>query len=98
MLQTNINALGLVVSETIFKVFTLKIYFQPVWPRYEMDLNLLDNFKEGHIRIIPAKFGQNSASSLGGDVIWSNCWRRTTTHNGHPTITIANHEPMAQVS
>ena len=25
--------------------------------------------KEGHIRIIPAKFGQNPTSSLGGDVI-----------------------------
>ena len=25
--------------------------------------------KEGHIRNIPAKFGQNPTSSLGGDVI-----------------------------
>ena len=33
-----------------------------------MNQNHLNNFKEGHIRIITAKFGQNSASSLGGDV------------------------------
>ena len=26
-------------------------------------------YKEGHIRIIPAKFGQNPTSNLGGDVI-----------------------------
>ena len=25
--------------------------------------------KEGHIRIIPAKFGKNQAGSLGGDVL-----------------------------
>ena len=41
-------------------------------------------FKEGHIRIIPTKFGQNPASSLGGDILWSNCWRRTT-HDGRRT-------------
>ena len=29
--------------------------------------------KEGHVRIIPAKCGQNLASSLGGDVFGSNC-------------------------
>ena len=29
------------------------------------DANHLNNFKEGHIRIIPTKFGQNPASSLG---------------------------------
>ena len=35
---------------------------------------------EGHIRIIPAKIGQNPASRLEGFVIWSNCgscWRCT---------------------
>ena len=31
--------------------------------------------KEGHIRIISAKFGKNPASSLG-DVLWSNRWWR----------------------
>ena len=30
--------------------------------------------KEGHMRIIPAKFGQYPASSLGGDVLWSMKW------------------------
>ena len=53
-------------------------------------------FKESHIRIIPTKFGKNPTSSLGGDVLWNYCWRRTT-HDGHPTIIIAHHEPMAQV-
>ena len=38
-----------------------------------MEGNNLNNFKEGHIRIIPTKFGQNPASSLGGDVLWSIC-------------------------
>ena len=33
-----------------------------------MDWNHLNNVKEAHIRIIPTKFGQNPASSLGGDV------------------------------
>ena len=45
-------------------------------------------FKEGLKRIIPTKFGKNLASSLGGDVIWSNCWRRKTDiqhhHNSSP--------------
>ena len=33
-----------------------------------MDRDHLNNFNEGYIRIIPAKFGQNPASSLGGEV------------------------------
>ena len=50
--------------------------------------------KESHIRIIPAKFGQNPESSLGGDVFWSNYWRHTTqvarrTSNGHNSSTWA---------
>ena len=56
--------------------------------------------KEGSsIRISPAKFSQNSAISLVGDVLWSNCWWNTT-HDSRPTtdITIAHQEPMAQMS
>ena len=35
-----------------------------------MDHNHLNNYiKEDHIRITPAKFGKNPASSLGGDVL-----------------------------
>ena len=34
-----------------------------------MDRNHLNNLKKGHIRIIPTKFGQIPASSLGGDVV-----------------------------
>ena len=52
--------------------------------------------KDNHMRIIPAKFGQNPAYSIG-DVLWSNCWLGTT-HARHPIITIAHHEQMAQVS
>ena len=44
--------------------------------------------KEGHIKIIPAKFGPNPASSYG-DVLWSNCWRRMTDDR-HSMITIAH--------
>ena len=53
--------------------------------------------KEGHIWIIPAKFGQNPASSLGGDVLWSNCSRRTT-HGGRRTSNIHNTSPWANDS
>ena len=49
--------------------------------------------KEGHIRIIPPKFGQNPACSLG-----SNLKQLLTTDKGHPMITIAHHELMAKVS
>ena len=50
--------------------------------------------KEGHIRIIPTKFGQNPASSLGGDVVWSNCWRQTI-HDGRRTSNDHNSSPWA---
>ena len=52
--------------------------------------------KEGHIRIIPIKFGQNPASSLG-DVVWSNCWRQTT-HNAWRTSNDHNSSPWANGS
>ena len=50
--------------------------------------------KEGHIRIIPAKFGKNPAGSLGGDDKTTGDGR-SMIQDGHPTITIAHHEPMA---
>ena len=34
--------------------------------------------KEDNIRFISCKFGQHLASSLGENVLWSNCCRRTT--------------------
>ena len=46
--------------------------------------------KEGHIRIIPTKFGQNPASSLGEDVVWSNCWDGRRTSNDHNSSPWAN--------
>ena len=61
MLHT--KALGLAVSEK--KIFHLENLFFSL-----CDLVMqLDNFKAGHIRIILAKFGQNPASTLGGDVL-----------------------------
>ena len=53
--------------------------------------------KEGHIRIISSKFGQNPASSLGIGVIWSNCGRRTT-HDGRRTPNDHNSSPWANGS
>ena len=44
-------------------------------------------------KIIPAKFGQNPASSCLKQLLTV----LRTTNNGHPMITIANLEPMAQV-
>ena len=40
------------------------------------------------------KFGEIPPSGLGGDVVL----RKLLTDNGHPMITIAHLEPMAQVS
>ena len=59
-----------------------------------MDRNHLTILKEGHIRIIPTKFGQNPASSLEE----MSLKQLLTTEDGHPMITIAHPEPMAQVS
>ena len=66
MLHTNIKALGLVVSDKkIFKVFICKIYFSLC----DLDMQQTETFwtilKEGHVRFISAKFGQNPASTLG---------------------------------
>ena len=65
-----------------------------------MDRNHLNIFlKKGHKRIIPTKFGKNPANSLGGDAFEAIVDdTRCTTDDGHPTITIAHHEPKAQVS
>ena len=58
--------------------------------------------KEGHIRVIPAKVVRNSSGSLGGvvlEAIVDDGRRRQITRDaGHPTITLAHHEPMPQVS
>ena len=54
-------------------------------------------FTEGHIGISPTKFGQNPASSLEGDFIWSNCWQ-WTTHNGQQTSNDRNSSPWANGS
>ena len=41
-------ALGFLVSgQKIFKVFISKIYFKPLWPRYETDQNRSNNFGRG---------------------------------------------------
>ena len=51
--------------------------------------------KEGHMGIIPAKFGQNPARCL--DVVFKEIVDRHRTNDRLPTITIAHLEPMAQV-
>ena len=51
-------------------------------------------FKEGYIRIVPIKFGQNPASSLGEVALWSNCWQRTT-HDWRQTFNDQNSSPWA---
>ena len=66
-----------------------------------MDRNRLNNLilKACHISFIPTKFGHNPASSLESmsfEAIVEDA--RHTTDEGHPTITIAHNEPMAQVS
>ena len=77
--------------KSIFSLFDLDMQqTKPIWTI----------IKEGYMRSITAKFGQNQASSLGGDVLWSSCWGHTMddpmTHNGRRTS--AEHETMAQVS
>ena len=62
--------LGLVISDKkIFKVFISKIYFSPCYTNMQRTEIYLIFIVEGHIRIIPAKFDENPASSLGGDVL-----------------------------
>ena len=92
----NIKALGLKGSEKkIFKDFILNIYFSMCdldmqWTRTIWNFN-----KKGHIRIIPAKFGQKSSQ-----------WFRKRcplkqllmTDDGYPTITIGRTEPLLQVA
>ena len=52
----------------IFKSFQL---IKSIFNLCDLDMQqaIWTIIKEGHIRIIPAKFGQNPTSSLGGDVI-----------------------------
>ena len=60
----NIKALGLVVSEKkSFNFFILKIYFNPCDLAKQWTGTIWTILKEGHIRIIPTKLGQNPASS-----------------------------------
>ena len=58
----------IVLDKKIFKVFISKIYLSPC--DLEMQrTGLLNSYTDGHISIIPVKFGKNPASSLGGDVL-----------------------------
>ena len=44
-----------------------------IFSLYDIDMQqtgtIRTSIKEGHIRIIPVKFGQNPAGNLGGDVL-----------------------------
>ena len=53
-----------------FQSFHLEnLFFLPVRPKYATDQKHLNIFKEGHIRLISSKFGQNPASGEEGDVL-----------------------------
>ena len=66
----NIKALGFVVSEKkIFKKFHPQNLVLACVAYICHELKPFKQFKKGFIRIIPTKFGQNPASSLGGDVL-----------------------------
>ena len=63
-----LQAQGLVVSDKqIFKIFISKIYYSLCDLDLQQTETIRTIIKEGRIRIIPAKFDQNRASSLGGD-------------------------------
>ena len=65
--MTNIKALGLVVlDKRISKVFLLpgNSMFSPSDLVMQRTVPILTNVKGSYIRIIPAKFGKNPASSL----------------------------------
>ena len=58
--------------------------------------------KDDHIRLIPAKFGKNPDGSLGGDVLWSNCWYQTSNnHNIYSRrkkqMTLLQHKDIGRV-
>ena len=62
----NIKALGLVVSDKkILKFSSQKSIFSLCDLNMQCTINILPIIKEGHIRINPAKFDKNPASSLG---------------------------------
>ena len=53
-----------------------------VWPRYATNRSNRTLIKEGQIRIIPAQFGQNPGSSLGGELLTTHAgWRLSNDHN-----------------
>ena len=52
-----------------FKIFILKIFFSLCDLDMQQTETVWTIIKEVYIRIIPAKFGQNPASCLGGDVL-----------------------------
>ena len=78
-------------EEDFFKVFNLKIFFSLCELDMQCTKTNLNIFKEGHIRIIPTKFGKKSASSLRDPLK-----QLLTTDDAHSTITITRHEPQAQ--
>ena len=93
----------MVSEKKILKVFILKIFFSLCDLDMQWTGPIWIFFKDGHIRIIPTKFGQIPASSLG-IVLWSNCWRRTmdnrrcTIHTGRRTSNDHNSSPWANGS
>ena len=64
-IQWNSFKIGPVVSEKIFKEFLQKFHWLPWQLQFFKESNSVNNFKEDHLRNIPAKFGSNWPSSLG---------------------------------
>ena len=87
-----------VFDKKIFKVFLFSCHGNQnsAW-----NGNILATLKGDHRRIIPVQFGEILPDCLG-DVILRKLLmddgRTCMTNNGHPMITIAHLEPMAQVS
>ena len=95
----NSKALGLwFQTRRFFKFLSRKSIFSLSDLDMQQTITIWTIIKEGHIRIIPAKFCQNRAISLGSDVHWSNIvddTQRTTrdgprTSNDHKSSQWAN--------
>ena len=81
----NTTALGLVVSEK--KSLNFSSFFSLCDLNMQWTLTIWTIIKEGHTRIIPAKFGK-----ISRDVLSSNCWQGTTqwTSNAYNSSLWAN--------
>ena len=90
MLHSYIKVLGLVVSDK--KIFQKKKSSRKsIFSLCDLDMQwtgtICTIIKEGHIRVIPAKFGSNPASSY----IYKEMSFKAIVNDAHSMITIAHH-------